>query len=68
MPRVTCDGCEHYKTFPGLTHEPLGVCENDDVLTYADISTYRGNNWRLNHRDSKVKRYCRGFKPKTPNT
>lgn len=61
---VRCVDCAFYKFTEGLTNEPLGGCENDDVLVYALVMDYVGKNWRLNHRNSNTLRYCKGFKQK----
>ncbi len=63
--KVKCADCGFYKFYPeGLKSEPLGGCENEDVLFYMCMLDYAGRNWRLNHRNSNTLRYCKGFKPK----
>lgn len=60
-----CADCAFYKFIEGLTSEPLGGCENDEVLFPAVVMDYVGKNWRLNHRNSNTLRRCRGFKPRS---
>lgn len=61
MVKVICADCSFYKFTEGVTDEPLGGCENDDVLMDVCRLDYMGTNWRLNHRFSRTPRYCKGF-------
>jgi hypothetical protein len=61
VPKVKCGDCAFFHPYP----EPYdweGWCGGDCSWD----SIYMGTNWRLNVRKRDRMRYCRAFKPKTP--